>query len=433
MRNILLSIFITVVTSTLLNASKIDDLQSIPQDVGSFTHNITESENILEIQKKYKTSYFSPWNMEKPKESLDSISWPFLSFKVDNSYGINLQPVPEEFFIEMYNNYNFDDYLSVSKKAITLRYASMRALPTDKPIFRDPKKAGEGFPFDYLQNSSIAANKPIFVSHYSKDKKWVMVFSSFTYGWIKVSQMAFMGDNCTKKYQKSEQIFLLKDDIPLYSKKGDFLLHSRLGMMLELISEDKDTYTVLVVTADKNLSSKYLKSVISKEFASKDILHLNRENFESIISGLVGTSYDWGGRYGNRDCSSLLRDIFLPFGIWLPRNSSHQSKIGEIISFKGLSDKAKLALIKEKAIPFQTILFRKGHVLLYVGVHKGEVIVFHDIWGIRTKKNGVKGRIVVGKSVFSTLLIGQEHQDFDIYNSHLRNIRSMGIVTKEAR
>ena len=431
MKRVVASIIAVVLASSLINAQGLDDLKNIPQDAGSFVKNIKESKRILETQKKFKESYFSPWNMQKPKESLEDISWPFLSFKVGKSYGINLQLLKDEFFIEMYNNYNFDEYLLVSKKAITLKYTHLRALPTDRPIYRDPKKAGEGFPFDYLQNSSIAANKPLFVSHYSKDREWVMVFSSFTNGWIKASDIVFVGDECTKKYQEAQQIFLLKDKIPLYSLKGKFLFHSRVGMMLKLLSEDKDNYTVLVVTRDDISSPKYIKSHIPKNIASKNILRLSRDNFESIIDEFVGTPYDWGGRYGDRDCSSLLRDMFLPFGIWLPRNSLHQSKVGKIVSLKGLSDTQKLKRIKEKAIPFQTILYRRGHVLLYVGTYRGKVVVFHDVWGIRTKQNGVKGRIVVGKALFSTLLLGQEQEGYDVYNGHLRNLISMGIITKE--
>ena len=52
----------------------------------------------------------------------------------------------------------------------------------------DPSLAGEGFPFDYMQNSIIAANKPIFISHYSKDREWAYIFSSFTSGWIKTGE-----------------------------------------------------------------------------------------------------------------------------------------------------------------------------------------------------------------------------------------------------
>ena len=39
-------------------------------------------------------------------------------------------------------------------------------------MFYDPTQLGEGFPFDYNQNSAIKINTPIMVSHLSKDRAW---------------------------------------------------------------------------------------------------------------------------------------------------------------------------------------------------------------------------------------------------------------------
>ena len=40
--------------------------------------------------------------------------------------------------------------------------------------------------------------------------------------------------------------------------------------------------------------------------------------------------------YQERDCSSTLRDLFTPFGLWLPRNSGQQAGEGIYISLKDL-------------------------------------------------------------------------------------------------
>lgn len=415
------------------SSPEIVDLIKIPQDVSVFTQHLVESKKLLSTQKNYKDLYYSPWNITKPKKTLQDIEWPFASFKVGDSYGENLLLLKEEFFSKMRENYNFSRYLSINKKAITLKYANMRALPTDKPIFRDPSQAGEGFPFDYLQNSTIAANKPLFVSHYSKDKKWVMVFSSFTYGWMKVDEIVFLNNYRVKKYQKAEQVFLTKENIPIYSQKGDFLFNSRIGMVLALISENRDTYTVLTISAHNKSTPLYLKSIISKDIASKNVLQFNQKNMEVIINEIQPTKYGWGGIYEQRDCSSMIRDIYMPFGIWLPRNSSHQRDVGEIISLDGLSDEEKIKLIKVKAVAFETILYKKGHVVLYVGTYENEVIVFHDYWGVKTKKDGVAGRIIIGKPIFSTLKLGSKQKDYDEESELLRNMTSMNIFTNSVK
>ena len=141
------------------------------------------------------------------------------------------------------------------------------------------------------------------------------------------------------------------------------------------------------------------------------------------------TNYGWGGMYGQRDCSSTLRDMFAPFGIWLPRNSFQQSKIGKVIDLSSLTDDEKIGIIKEKAIPFQTLLYKRGHIVLYVGTINDEIIIFHNTWGIKTKEVEKEGRVVIGKTIFSTLKLGQNQKNYDKEAEILRNLRSMNIVT----
>lgn len=425
----LVSIFIIVGCSSKdAKPVVIDDMVNIPQDVSVFIKNADDNVNYYDIQKKYEQNYFSIWNIDKPQESLEDIKWPFDTFKVGESYGENLQLLDQNFFDEMYENSNFDSYATVNKRAVTLKYSNIRAFPTVKPLLKDPSLAGEGFPFDYLQNSSIEANKPIFVSHYSKDREWVYVFSSFASGWLKTRDIAFIPKRYTDRWQNAQQVFITKDDVPIYSSDGNFLFKSKIGMMMALIAEDKDTYTVLTVSSC-NSKPFYLKSKISKEIAHKGIYRLNKDNLEKIMSGVFNTNYGWGGIYEQRDCSSTLRDMFAPFGIWLPRNSFQQSKVGEIISLEDLSDDEKIKTIKEKAVPFKTFLYKPGHILLYVGTYKGKVIAFHNTWGIKTEKYGEEGRIVVGKTVFSTLRLGKNQDYYDEDGEILKNLKSMNIIT----
>jgi phenylpyruvate tautomerase PptA (4-oxalocrotonate tautomerase family) len=208
------------------------------------------------------------------------------------------------------------------------------------------------------------------------------------------------------------------------------MFKSKIGMIFALISEDEETYTILTVSSYKNSKPLFLKSKISKDIATKEVMILNESNLVTVINEVSKTNYGWGGMYEQRDCSSMLRDMFAPFGIWLPRNSSQQSKVGRVITFKNLSDKEKIELIKEKAVPFETLLYKKGHIVLYVGTYNDEIIVFHNAWGIKTKKDGVEGRIIIGKPIFSTLRLGRGEENFDEESELLRNLISMNILTQ---
>lgn len=411
----------------LVETKEIYDLQRFKQNSWAYLKNIS-IKDIAVKQEDFERSYFSPWN-KIPTDSKETAMWPFYAYKYGEMYGENLKLIEEKVFDDIKDNANFDAYKSLNQRAITLKHINIRAFPTSKPMFKDPSVAGEGFPFDYMQNSTISANKPLLISHYSKDKKWAYVFTSFTGGWVFYKDIISIDKKYTDLWQKAKQIFLIKDNVPLYDENGNFLFNSRVGMMLSLIKEDKDSYTVLTVSSYKNHQPNYHKTKIAKNISHKEIMDFNKENIQKIFDEVAKSKYGWGGLYGERDCSSTIRDIYTPFGVWFPRNSYQQSRVGKTISMENLSDKQKIELIKKDAIPFKTLLYKKGHILIYVGTAKGEVVAFHNTWGIKTKnENNEEGRIIVGKSVYSSLTLGSDQRNYDKDAEILKNLLSMNII-----
>jgi hypothetical protein len=123
----------------------------------------------------------------------------------------------------------------------------------------------------------------------------------------------------------------------------------------------------------------------------------------------MGQPYGWGGLYGNRDCSATLQDLFTPFGIELPRNSRDQIEAGPAVDLSGLDREAKLARIREAGVPWRTLLYKPGHILLYLGELDGEPVALHTMWGVKTRGPwGREGRRVVGATVITTLSPGTE-------------------------
>ena len=406
------------------------DLKHVPQNIEYYTKNLKPKDDFFKIQKEYEESYFQVWNLEKNIENINEVQWPFDSFKALKSYGANLQPLKQSFFDKMYENSNLSKYISVNKRAMTLREVNIRAFPTILPVFLNPNRAGEGYPFDYLQNSTVHANKPIYISHYSKDNEWAFIYTSFTYGWIKTSELVIMDEYFMDIWQQPKQISIVKEDISIYDADNNFLFKSKIGMMLPLISEDQDTYTVLIISSYRGNNAFFTYSKISKSIASKDTLKFTKENINKIVNEVSKTTYGWGGILEQRDCSSMLRDMYAPFGIWLPRNSSGQAKIGKIIDLEKLDDTSRLDKIKKEAVAFETLLYKQGHILLYVGTYNDEVIVFHNVWGIKSIKDDIEGRILIGKPVFSTLELGKHHEDYDETSKILTKIKSMNILTQ---
>ena len=404
-------------------------MDQFDQNISSYLINFKNRGLIGDIH-KYENSYFKPWNLKRIDIPLEDAKWAYKAFTVKNSYGENLKPLKEIFFQDIYERSNFQAYATLNRAAITLKSLDIRAFPSDKPLLMDPSKAGEGFPFDYLQNSTIAPNKPILVSHYSRDKEWVFIESSFAFGWVKARDIVYIPRKYIKLYKDAKKLFFIQENIPIYDRYNNFLFRSRIGMMLPEIENPSSKYALLAIANYKNTQAYYIESKVSKDIVHEGILEFNRANITMIFNELVKTKYGWGGMYGDRDCSSTLRDFFAPFGIWLPRNSYKQSQVGKVISLEGLTNQEKLLKIKEDAIPFETLLYKRGHILLYVGIVNGKVIVFHNTWGIKTKQNGKEGRFIIGKPIFSTLEVGKNLKYYDKKSSLLSNLKSMNILTQ---
>jgi hypothetical protein len=405
---------------------KVNDLERFEQSMVPYVErNGLDREDLLEIQTTFEGRYFSPWNYTAPPQKIQEVTWPLRAYK--GGYGSNLRPVAPVWFESIKNMSNFETYGSLSQKGIALKRMDIRALPTDKPLYRDPSLPGEGYPFDLLQNSSVNYNEPIFVSHRSKDSAWSYIFTNNASGWVPSDGITFIDDLTALSIQKSEKVFIIEDNIALTDSVKGFVAYSRIGMVLPLDREEGGYY--YVKTVDSNNSIKILS--IPKHSAHIGVSRLNKNDMIAIGREMLKNTYGWGGMYGERDCSSMIRDMMTPFGIWLPRNSSSQSKKGEVISFAGVSDDEKLTLIQEKGVPFETIIYLKGHVLLYVGSYQENIMVMHNIWGIRTlDKQGNKGRHVIGKAVISTLELGEDLENYDPEMKLLTRVESMNIFTK---
>lgn len=410
----------------VITGQKIVDLDRFAQNIDTYAGYYGEDQNsTYEIQKTFQYHYYRPWRYVAVPIGVKEASWPINAYNA--GYGSNLKPIPKEWFLKMGEQSDFKSFGSISKPAIALRWMSVRVFPTQKPLYKNPTKPGNGYPFDMLQNNSVSFNEPLFLSHYSLDGSWAYVFSNNASGWVEASGISMITPEQSNLFQNKEKVFITEDGVALRDNQNKFVAYSRIGMVLPLSHENNTTVSALYIDGSGNTR----ETLIPKQSAHVGIQLINKNDLVKIGNQLLKNTYGWGEMYEERDCSSMIRDYMTPFGIWLPRNSAQQAKKGEIISFKDMNNTQKLMTIKEKGLPFETIIYKKGHVLLYVGTVDDTVLVMHNIWGIRTKdKMGIKGRVIVGRAVVSTLELGSEVENFDSENMLLNTIISMNIFTR---
>ena len=75
----------------------------------------------------------------------------------------------------------------------------------------------------------------------------------------------------------------------------------------------------------------------------------------------------------------------------------------------GMSIKEKEKAILRDGVPFLTLVWLRGHIMLYVGPYKGRPAIFHNVWGVRTVEGASDNeRFVIGRAVVSSITPGSE-------------------------
>ena len=373
----------------------------------------------------FLSHYYMPWQSSEINATYEDITWAIRLYKSKKVYGENRLPLTADRLNRWIENANYKAFNSLKKHAIVVHPSNLRVFPTNRPIFYNPKLDGEGFPFDYNQNSAIKAFTPLLVSHFSIDGGWAFVQSPFALGWVQVRDIAFISKKQIKTIMNLPKVVLLKEYVPLYGNRQNFLFYAKMATIFPYIAKKSGFYKILVPQKKRN-SLVLLKSLIPKGWAKPMPVGFLPENINSIAMELLGEPYGWGGMVEYRDCSAMTRDFFAPFGIWLPRNSKAQANKGELIDLSKMSDDEKEKTIIEKGIPFQTLIYLPGHIMLYIGETDGKVYAMHNMWGIHTKDNG---RYIIGKAIITDLHLGEKLPEADKDAILIKRIKSINIVT----
>ncbi|WP_187902937.1 SH3 domain-containing C40 family peptidase [Helicobacter pylori] len=397
---------------------------SLPQEASSYlansqndSHNNSIDPQALRenLKESYLKAWYSPWLDAKVKSNKKEVFWILKEMNKSTGYGEDLKPNAKAFNDELIKSMDIAHYPSAKIKAVVVRDSDVRAVPTNKPYYLSQK----GYPFDRYQNSLIFQGTPVLITHFNTDKTYAHIQSSFVYGWIKVSDLAYMHDKDIELLTKLKNYVMpIKDKIPLYTDYGDFYTDARVGELFALIPQSQN--------ASQNPQKKELKAYgflkDAKGYATLQSVILNEkdffvfpkaftsENMAYFIDTMLGQKYGWGGLLGNRDCSAFTRDSFANFGILLPRNSYAQSRYANnYVDLSSMKAKEKEDYIIKNATPFGTLIYLKGHIMLYLGAYNHQAIVAHSIWSVQTQKHFKTLSHKIGGVVITSLWLAEEH------------------------
>ena len=388
--------------------SEIEDIQKIPQDVSRFSAAIRPlptGELRASALQRFRTQYFSPWTASEPTHDLKQSIQGMKDIAKTTWYGENRLKVKPERIKVILGHADLDRLPSMNQLGIAIAPTFMRGLPNLKPLY----ETSDDFPFDQLQYSEVKPNEPLRILHLSDTGAWMFVETAYGLGWVKSGTVLPVDRSLQQRLTSSDLVVITRDFAVIRDDRGKAMPQPRIGTLYPLLREEPDYWLVELAVAGEYDHAVLKTARILKKDAQHFPLPFNTDTVTHIGNELLKTPYGWGELFRDRDCSATTRDFFMPFGIWLPRNSLEQLHSGPFLSLANLSKPDKEKLLIQQGVPFRTIVHRKGHIMLYAGQFNGRPVVLHTTWAIRFKtKTGQEEKFYVGRTVLTTLEAGFE-------------------------
>jgi cell wall-associated NlpC family hydrolase len=337
-------------------------------------------------------------------------------------YGQNYLPHPARWIDDIERNMNLQQFGQApsyrpSARAIATDALLVRELPTMDPSFYSHALAGQGYPFDNLQISSVRPGTPLYVLGHSVDGAWDYVQTPDVQGWVQASGVGSVDDAFISAWTLRPSNgwgVVVTASVGVNDTAGVFRFNATTGTLLPLArgataraSAAARLYTVLVPARDADGRALIREAQLPDAAVAPAPIAATPRHLASLIKSLIGRPYGWGNMNFYNDCSSELQSIFAAFGVWLPRHSSAQMTAGDMSDLSSESPAQRLDYLMAHGKPMRTLIYIGGHVMLYLGntSRNGHTVpvVYQDIWGMRPADNS--RRAVIGGSVIFPLLL----------------------------
>jgi len=428
--------WLLIISGVFGSSDVIRDIRVLKQDHVYYLDKISSSEELAgrDEQKRmdiyFNAMYFSPWTHEKSRYSKTEIEEELKIYRQNTGYGENLRRHSKEWIDSLAENMDLDNFPNGGTRGISLTNTDLRVFPTHRPHFNHCETGQCTYPFDNFQQSAVYVNTPIYLSHWTRDRIWVFVETGYTYGWLPAKDVVQVDDDFIKQWKERRFVVPVKDKLSVYDEKGHHLFNAPVGTLFPDDGSDGKNQKISVAASDENGRAVIKRAIVPSDAVAMKPLPLNRTNMARVANELINEPYGWGGLYRNRDCSAMIMDLFAPFGVWLPRNSRHQAlEGGTFIDLREVSAKAKEKMILKDGIPYMTLLWVKGHIMLYMGNYNGQILVFHNFWSARDKKSKRKvSKQIVGHAAVTTLQPGSKSKRRRQERGYLNEIIGMTVI-----
>lgn len=262
----------------------------------------------------------------------------------------------------------------------------LRAYPTTRMFFEDIDNKDE----DSNLLAAIRLGEPMVALSVSMGGGFYYVKTSNCSGWVEVENAAV----CESYSQWLSAWNIVPDEALVVTGSRVYLSYSNqkkalsnkelsMGAVLRVVPEEKIpesvwgrstmyNYVVYIpIRLEDGSYSQEVALIAENSDVSVGFLTFTKEHIIEQAYKCLGNVYGWGGGLHSEDCSGYIRDIFKCFGLELPRNTTWQQEMPVKkydMSVLDMEDKCSLL----NKLPAGTVLFMKGHEMLYLGKDNGE-------------------------------------------------------------
>ena len=291
---------------------------------------------------------------------------------------------------------------------VILHYADQRILPMEQGLYA---KAGD-MDFDELENSALDLGTPVVVVHQSSDTQWLYVYAASSDGWVKADQVALCSFEDMNRFLSPENFAVaIRPKVDIYADAAltKHIDYVQMGARLPM-TDGGTEHVIAVDTPSRNedgtlrVQTGYVKK---SDISVGYLIYTPRTILEQAFA-LLNTPYGWGGMYGEQDCSRFLQEVYATVGIRLSRNSKAQAQVGEVEAAPAEATVTeKKNWLNEHALAGTTLIYMKGHILLFIGTVEGRPYAIHSVWAYRQKGKRGDDVFVLNRTVVSDLSLGE--------------------------
>lgn len=283
----------------------------------------------------------------------------------------------------------------VVQKGVAVDNAPVRCFPTMMGNYCH----GQQGELDRFAKSMLKLGEGVLVYCSDSSNTWFFVRSRQVFGWVLQEDIAIADEQHWHQYMDEQNfVQLLSSRHWLRFTGFNGCTAQQLVLMgTHLVLHDAGYHHFLVSLPQRSAKGRLvmLQTIIPRNgLYYPGYLPLTIQHLRSQGSGMLGEPYDWGCKYGYRDCTALVSDLYGVFGVYFASNSRMQMAQLGVKEIPAPCTIAERKALLDDLLP-GTVLYMPGHAMVYLGREQREYRILHSVYqiGLETREGVLSHKV----------------------------------------